>query len=143
MSRSIWSAAILCLCLILVQGAATSVAGDKERFALVSVAGAPGDGERTLAAALARRLAKAGITTLNTPEIDAYEIQGMVKVVPGAGKMEDIQIIWIVFDPDGNQIGVVSQSREVFKGAFDRKWGAAADVAAEAAADEILPLLKR
>ena len=44
---------------------------------------------------------------------------------------------------DGSTVGGVSQTKLVRKGSLDKKWGAAADAAARAAASEIVKLLPR
>ena len=136
--------AVLCaLCLLLAAqspGAATD-AKPGGLSAYVSVAGAPGDGEQALAAALARRLAAQGVRQATAFEADIYDIQGTVRVAPAKGGKETITIVWVVLDPDGNQLGVTRQTKEVKKGALDKKWGAAADAAAEAAAQDIVKLL--
>jgi hypothetical protein len=107
----------------------------------VSVAGAPGDGEQALAMALAKRLEALGIIQATAFEADVYDVQGTVRVTPAPGGKETITIIWVVLAPDGNQLGVTRQSKDVKKGALDKRWGAAADAAASAAASDIVQLL--
>jgi hypothetical protein len=46
-----------------------------------------------------------------------------------------------VLAPDGSQLGVTRQKRDVRKGSLDKKWGAAANAAAAAAANDIARLL--
>ena len=50
-----------------------------------------------------------------------------------------MRVGWSVFEPDGTTLGGVSQTKLVRKGSLDRKWGAAADAAARAAAHPALP----
>ncbi len=109
--------------------------------AYVSVAGAPGDGEQALAAALGRRLQALGIKQATAFESDVYDVQGTVRVSPAPGRKETVTIIWVVLAPDGNQLGVTRQTKEVKKGSLDKKWGGAADAAAAAAAADIVQLL--
>jgi Mrp family chromosome partitioning ATPase len=109
--------------------------------AYVTVAGAPGDGEQALAAALARRLSALGVKQATAFEADIYDIQGTVRVAPAKAGKQTVTIVWVVLDPGGNQLGVTRQSKDVRKGALDKKWGAAADAAAEAAAADIMKLL--
>jgi hypothetical protein len=110
-------------------------------FAYVSVAGAPGDGEQALAAALARRLSAKGVKQATALEADVYDVQGTVRVTSAPGGKQSVRIVWVVFGPNGDQLGVVSQTKEVRKGALDKRWGPAADAAAAAAAADILKLL--
>jgi hypothetical protein len=107
----------------------------------VSVAGAPGDGEQALAAALGRRLEALGVKQATAFESDVYDVQGTVRVSPARVGRETVTIIWVVLGPDGNQLGVTRQTKEVKKGSLDRKWGGAADAAAAAAAADIVQLL--
>jgi hypothetical protein len=110
-------------------------------LAYVSVAGAPGDGEQALAAALTRRLSAIGVKQATAFEANVYDVQGTVRVTAAQGGKQSVRIVWVVLGPDGTQLGVVSQTKDVRKGALDKRWGAAADAAAEAAADDIAKLL--
>lgn len=111
--------------------------------AYVSVAGAPGDGEQALATALAKRLSAMGVKQASIFEANIYDIQGTVRVGPAQGGRETVTIIWVVLDPDGNQLGVTRQTKEVKKGSLNRKWGPVADAAAGAAATDIVKLLPK
>jgi len=120
--------------------AATEPAGT---FAYVSVAGAPGDGEEALAAALSRQLAARGLKPATAFQANVYEVQGTVRVAPAAKGKQSVTIVWVVLGPDGNQPGITRQTKDVRKGSLDKKWGAAADAAAAAAAEDIVKLLPR
>jgi hypothetical protein len=109
--------------------------------AYISVAGAPGDGEQALAAALGRRLSALGVKQATAFESDVYDVQGTVRVSSAPGGKETVTIIWVVLAPDGTQLGVTRQTKEVKKGSLDKKWGGAADAAAVAAASDIVQLL--
>lgn len=111
------------------------------RLAYVSVVGAPGDGEEALAAAMTRRLGSIGMQPATAFQGEVYEIQGTVKVAPARGGKQSVRILWVVLDPYGKQLGVISQIKQVRKGSLDRKWGAAAEAAAGAAIGEIAELL--
>jgi hypothetical protein len=141
-------AAVLVLCWLFgfapaLAGEAGTAAEGEGRQVYVTVAGAPGDGEEALAAALTRRLAAAGLKPASAFQADVYEIQGSVRVVPAPGGKESIRIVWVVLSPDGTQLGVVKQSNEVRKGSLDRRWGGAADAAASDAAPQIVGLLPK
>jgi hypothetical protein len=82
-----------------------------------------------------------GVKQASAFEANVYDIQGTVRVSPAQGGKETVTIIWVVLDPDGNQLGVTRQTKEVKKGSLDRKWGPAADAAAGAAATDIVKLL--
>jgi len=110
-------------------------------FAYVSVAGAPGDGEQALAEALSRQLAARGLKPATAFQAEVYEVQGTVRLAPAAKGKQSVSIIWVVLGPDGTQLGVTRQSKDVRKGSLDKKWGAAANAAAAAAAADIVKLI--
>jgi hypothetical protein len=137
---------VSCLCALLAAASARATeAGGKAQgegpSAYVSVAGAPGDGEQALAAGLAKRLAGMGVKQATAFEANVYDIQGTVRVSPAQGGKETVTIVWVVLAPDGNQLGVTRQTKDVKKGSLDKKWGRAADAAAAAAAADIVKLL--
>jgi hypothetical protein len=117
--------------------------GSQAPLAYVSVAGAPGDGEQTLAEALGRQLAARGIAPATAFQANIYEVQGTVRVAAGSRNKESVTIIWVVLAPDGTQLGVTRQMKEVRKGSLDKKWGTAAEAAAAAAAADIAKLIPR
>ena len=110
-------------------------------FAYVSVAGAPGDGEEALAAALSRQLAARGLKPADAFQANVYEVQGTVRVAPAAKDKQSVTIVWVVLGPDGTQLGVTRQTKDVRKGSLDRTWGGAAEAAAAAAAADIVKLI--
>jgi hypothetical protein len=118
-------------------------ATDQQPLAYVTVAGAPGDGEEALAAALSRQLAARGIKPATTFQANVYEVQGTVKMAPAARGKQSVTIVWVVLGPDGTQLGITRQTKDVRKGSLDRKWGGAAEAAAAAAAADIVNLLPR
>ena len=106
-----------------------------------SVTGAPGDGSQTLAAALQKELSRNGVAMGDTTTAQAYKVEGKVAVgAENAGKQQ-IQIDWIVKDPQGKKLGTVSQKNEIPQGSLDGAWGKTADAAAAAAAQGILKLI--
>jgi|GEM_PF-1317198 len=112
-----------------------------ELAAFVDVVGAPGDGEQALERALSNRLLTEGFTVTATPAVNAYEIQGTVRMSPAKRGKESVRIDWTVFGPEGARLGNITQIKVIRKGSLDRRWGAAADAAANAAAQDILKLL--
>lgn len=136
---------LLRLLLVLVASAPALAADQGQRgkapAVYISVAGAPGDGEEALAAALGRRLEALGVRQATAFEAEVYDVQGTVRVSPVPGGKETVTIVWVVIGPDGNQLGVTKQSKDVKRGSLSKKWGAAADAAAAAAASDIAQLL--
>ena len=117
--------------------AGSALAAD-ERAAYIDVVGAPGDGKQALESALSDRLLDKGFAVMGTPAAEAYEIQGMVRLFPAERGRETVRIDWTVFGPQGTRLGNVTQTNVVRKGSLDRRWGAAAEAAASAAAIDIL-----
>jgi len=140
---------LLCLCVSWLAPAALSAEKDTAKpaeaaaapLAYVAVIGAPGDGERALTAALAKRLSAAGVKPATALAANVYSVEGIVKVAAANGGRQSVRIDWTIFAPDGNTLGGVSQTKLVRKGSLDKKWGAAADAAANAAANAIVKLL--
>lgn len=112
-------------------------------FAYVTVAGAPGDGDQALAAALGRQLEARGLKVATAFQANIYEVQGTVRVTPAAKGKETVVIVWVVLGPDGNQLGVTRQTKDVRKGSLGKTWGKTADAAAGAAARDIGKLIPR
>src|SRR6478752_5589330 len=110
-------------------------------LAYIAVAGAPGDGEQALSAALAKRLSTAGVKPATALAANVYSVEGIVKVAAAKSGRQAVRIDWTIFGPDGAALGGVSQTKLVRKGSLDKRWGAAADAAARAAANEIATLL--
>ena len=110
-------------------------------LAYITVAGAPGDGEQALAAALGKRLSVSGVKTASALDTTVYLVEGIVKMTAAKGGRQAVRVDWTVFGPDGTTLGGVSQTKLVRKGSLDRKWGTAADAAARAAATPIAKLI--
>ena len=106
-----------------------------------SVSGAPGDGSVTLTGALQRELARNGVRLTDKPSGQTYRVEGKVVVGEGKDGRQPIQIDWSVKDPQGKNLGTVSQKNEIPQGSLDGAWGKTADAAAAAAAQGILKLL--
>jgi hypothetical protein len=121
-----------------------SVASPKAAGVLVQpVAGAPGDGQRSLTVALKKRLYAGGVKLANGPAVNVYMVKGSVKLADASGGKQSIRIDWQVLDPSGRKLGTVSQQNTIPKGSLNGPWGAIADAAAGAAAGGIIKLLPK
>lgn len=107
------------------------------------VTGAPGDGSRSLPAALKKRLYRDGVKMANGGGRNVYTVKGTVKLTSAGSGKEKIRIDWRVLDPSGKSLGTVSQQNTIPKGSLNGPWGAIADAAAGAAADGIKKLLPK
>ena len=121
--------------------AAKHAAKKEAPLAYITVAGAPGDGEQALAAALGKRLSVSGVKSASALDTTVYSVEGIVKMAAAKGGRQAVRVDWTVFGPDGTTLGGVSQTKLVRKGSLDRKWGVAADAAARAAATPIAKLI--
>jgi hypothetical protein len=114
-----------------------------EAMALVMpVSGAPGDGQKSLTAALKKRLFAGGVKLASAPARNVYTVKGTVTMSDTGGK-QGIRIDWLVLNPNGTKRGTVSQQNTIAKGMLDGPWGAIADAAAADAAKGIIKLLPR
>jgi hypothetical protein len=107
------------------------------------VSGAPGDGIKSLTAAIKKRLYAKGVKLATIQTGNTYTVKGTVSVTDGSGGKQSIRIDWQVLDPNGKRVGIVSQQNNIPKGSLDGPWGAVADAAAGAAADGIVKLLPK
>jgi hypothetical protein len=119
-----------------------SIGRDDQVAALVpSVTGAPGDGSRSLTAAIQRELSGKGVAVSDRPVPGAYRVEGSVVMGQADSGKQAIQIEWLVRDPQGKKLGTVSQKNEIAEGSLDGPWGKVADQAAGAAVQGIVKLL--
>ena len=107
------------------------------------VAGAPGDGQRSLTTALKKRLYAGGIKLANGTADNVYMVKGSVVLSDASGGKQSIRIDWLVLDPSGRKLGTVSQQNTIPRGSLNGPWGAVADAAAGAAAVGIIKLLPK
>ncbi len=111
--------------------------------ALTGVEGAPGSGNRELAAAMRKVLASAGWPVISQPRDDALTISGDVAVGPKSGSVQNVALAWSVSSPDGKLLGTIKQANDVPAGSLDGEWGKTADYAAEAGAEGIFKLVQK
>jgi hypothetical protein len=119
-----------------------SIAREGPVMAVVpSVTGAPGDGSKSLTAAIQRELTSKGVSVSDKPAAVAYRVEGTVTVGEANQGKQPIHIEWLVRDPQGKKLGTVSQRNEIPEGSLDGEWGKTAEQAAGAAAQGIVKLL--
>jgi len=106
-----------------------------------TVTGAPGDGSRSLTAAIQRELVGKGVSIADRPTAVAYRVEGSVTMGEAKDGKQPIHIEWLVRDPQGKKLGTVSQKNEIPAGSLDGAWEGTAEQAAGAAAQGIVKLL--
>ena len=120
-----------------------SIGRDGTVTALVpAVTGAPGDGSKSLTAAIQRELPARASRSPTGPTAVAYRVEGTVTVGRGQARASSRSRSsgWCS-DPQGKKLGTVSQKNEIPEGSLDGAWGKTAEQAAGAAAQGIVKLL--
>ncbi len=107
------------------------------------VSGAPGDGRTSLTNVLRTRLRARGVHIASTGGKNVYKINGKVKMGPAPGGKQRVKIEWRLLSSSGKDLGAVTQQSDVPKGSLDKTWGPAAISAGNAAASEIMKLIKK
>ena len=115
----------------------------EQRVAVSPVAGAPGDGTRSLARAmqLALRQASVSVAEGDAPQGKHFTVAGKVTMAPAAEGKQKVTVSWTLLGPDGDQIGQVNQENAIAAGSLDGRWGDIAYAVAKSAADGIVALL--
>jgi hypothetical protein len=125
--------------------ATAAAAGDgRTRIVIRPVSGAPGDGAKSLANAIATVLKRQDLAVLDDPNAKADVIlYGEVTIVPVKPDKQHVKIIWRVRRADGAEIGTVGQENDVPKGLLDGAWGDVAYSVALAGADGLMQVIAR
>lgn len=108
---------------------------------LAAVRGAPGDGNRSLTARMADRLAGLGYQVQESAEGADFAVQGVVAIARAAPGLERVEIVWTVSRRDGSDLGRVLQLNEVPAGSLNGLWADVAYVVAEEAAGGVRDVL--
>jgi hypothetical protein len=124
--------------------AAEAAEGGRTRIAIRPVTGAPGDGAKSLANAIATVLKRQDLAVLDDPSAKADVIlDGEVTIAPVKPDKQHVKIVWHVRRGDGAEIGTVGQENDVPKGLLDGAWGDVAYSVAIAGADGLLQVISR
>ena len=125
--------------------ATTAAAGDgRTRIVIRPVSGAPGDGAKSLANAIATVLKRQELAVLEDPNAKADVIlEGEVTVAPVKADKQHVKIVWRVRRADGAEVGTVGQENDVPKGLLDGAWGDVAYTVAIAGADGLMQVIAR
>jgi hypothetical protein len=124
--------------------AVTAAADGRTRIVIRPVSGAPGDGAKSLANAIATVLKRQDLAVLDDPNAKADIIlDGEVTIVPVKPDKQHVKIVWRVRRADGAEIGTVGQENDVPKGLLDGAWGDVAYSVAIAGADGLMQVIAR
>jgi hypothetical protein len=126
-----------------VAAAMEASAAGRTRIAVRAVSGAPGDGGRSLAAAVATVLQRQDLTLVEKDQKPDLTVDGEVSVTPVKPDKQHIKIVWHVRRADGADIGNVDQENDLPQGLLDGPWGDLAYSIAIAAGDGLMQLVAR
>ncbi|HVH75965.1 MAG TPA: hypothetical protein VM755_13710 [Stellaceae bacterium] len=116
----------------------------RPRIAVAGVEGAPGDGGKSLATAIAFVLKSQGVEILaDGKEKPDLVLDALVTLGKAKGGKQHISIVWQMRRAGGGMIGTVAQQNDVAAGSLDGKWGDTAYLVAAAAREGIMQLVIR
>jgi len=126
-----------------VEAAKTASDAGRVRVAVSAVSGAPGDGGKSLAAAVAEVLKRQDLAIVEKDQKPDLTVEGEVSVTPVKPDTQHVKISWRVRRADGAEIGNVGMENDVPKGLIDGAWGDIAYSIAIAAGDGLMQLVAR
>jgi hypothetical protein len=116
--------------------------GGRVRVAIRKIAGAPGDGDDSLASSLDAVLKHQDIELVDAakgrPDLD---VDAEIKVDPAREDKQHVKIVWHVARAAGGEIGQVAQENDIPRGRLDGPWGDVAYSVAMAAEGGIMQLV--
>lgn len=109
---------------------------------LANLAGLPGDGDKTLMAALRAALGQNGVLVRDGGA--EHLVQGSVTVTPGRPNEDNVLVVWQVKNAkDGATLASIDQGGAVPRGRLDLPWGSLARDIAEGGAAGLVQALKQ
>ncbi len=107
------------------------------------VAGASGDGNTRLRAAMEQLLPRTGLELAPRATAETLVLTGKVTLAPVRDGAQKVEIAWTVRDPFGVEVGTIAQGRPVAAGSLDENWGLIANEAALAGAVGIAQMIRQ
>jgi len=120
-----------------------AAAAGRTRVAIRDIRGAPGDGAKSLAAAVATVLRRQDLAIVENGQPADLTIDGEVSVTRVKPNQQHVKILWRVGRAGGAEIGTVGQENDVPGGLLDGPWGDLAYSVAIAAGDGLMQLVVR
>jgi hypothetical protein len=120
-----------------------AAAKGRTRVAIRDISGAPGDGAKSLMAAVTAVLRRQDLAIVEDGKPADLMIDGEVSVGPVKAKQQHVKILWHVRRADGVEIGTAGQENDVPGGLLDGPWGDLAYSVAIAAGDGLMQLVAR
>lgn len=118
---------------------------------VIPVVGAPETGAKSLTLAISIRLRLAGVRVAGDRSITGanadddtspYSLSASLSVTENPDNSEHIAVEWILYAPDGNELGNLEQENDMPKGEVDKNWEAVSGAVASAALPGILALME-
>lgn len=125
------------------EAATPSGGSGRIRIAIRPITGAPGDGAKSLSAAIAGVLQRLDLAIVENGQKADLTIDGEVSLAPARPDKQHVKILWHVRRADGGEIGTVGQENDVPRGLLDGPWGDLAYSVAVAAGDGLAQLVAR
>jgi hypothetical protein len=113
------------------------------RVFFAGVTGAPGDGNRSIAAQMRTKLANQGIVVQDSAAGADFRLDGQVATAPGDGGQTRVEVGWLVQDAQGRERGRIVQLNDVPAASITRYWGDVATAVAEQAASGMGEVLQQ
>jgi hypothetical protein len=108
------------------------------------VTGSPRDGDNlTLSRALDYALRRTGVKLAESADKDSFEVRGEVAIVPRGPKLNNVNVTWTVYAPDGTELGQVQQQNDVTSDFLEKAWPEMASAVANGAAEGLADLIER
>ncbi len=104
------------------------------RIFFAGVTGAPGDGNFSLARGIRSKIPDTGDQLVTKQQNADFILQGTVRVTDEPDNQQQVEIHWIVTDPNGRVAGDVAQGKDLQRGLLDHFWGDIAGVITDQAA---------
>jgi hypothetical protein len=121
-----------------------AVAAPDPAVSLRAVAGAPGDGGRSLTRAMDDALRRAHVPIADAVvEGHSLVLAGTVRLSPAEPGKQQVKVSWTLIGADGREIGRIDQENAVPAGSLDGAWGDVAYAVANAAAPGVVALIER
>lgn len=116
----------------------------RPRIELAGVKGAPGDGGKSLATAVAFILKSQGVTIVaDGKEKPDLVLDGVVRIDKAQAGKQHVSIVWQMRRAGGGTIGSAEQQNDVPAGSLDGEWGDTAYLIAAAAREGLIQLVIR
>ncbi len=125
------------------QAASADKGSGRLRIAVQPLSGAPGDGDKSLAAAVGTVLQRQDLAIVEAGQPADLTIDGKVTVAPVKSDKQHVKILWRVRRADGAEIGTVGQENDVPRGMLEGPWGDLAYSVAIAAREGLMQLVAR